>query len=141
GVLSKYLCFGSIYNFCLLARTVMVKDENCFVGFDLAFVIFFEVLVYVPPVWFSKAIPEDWLRKEIEKNLSPEELAELEKRGSLEELLDEFRQRLEEQQGRHQGGNKWVGTGGTSPFGAYGAHPEGIRVGGESRNRSAVKVW
>ncbi len=141
GALSKHLAFGSIDDFYLLARAVMVKDEKYYDRFDQAFGHFFEGLEKVAPDWFSKAIPEEWLRKEIEKNLSPEELAALEKRGSLEELMEEFRKRLEEQQGRHQGGNKWVGTGGTSPFGAYGAHPEGIRVGGESRNKSAVKVW
>lgn len=141
GALSQHLAFASIDDFYLLARTVMVKDEKFYDRFDQAFGNFFEGLAYVPPEWFSQAIPEDWLRKEIEKNLSPEELAELEKRGSLDELLEELRQRLEEQKERHQGGNKWVGTGGTSPFGAYGAHPEGIRVGGQSRNKSAVKVW
>ena len=86
-------------------------------------------------------IPEDWLRAELEKYLTDEEKAKIESLGSLEKLLEEFRKRLEEQEKRHSGGSKWVGTGGTSPFGNSGYHPEGIRVGGESRNRSAVKVW
>ncbi|HIG37453.1 MAG TPA: VWA domain-containing protein, partial [Oceanospirillaceae bacterium] len=91
---------------------------------------------------FGKDIPEEWLRKEIEKNLSPEEREALRKAGGLEELMETLKKRLEEQEKRHQGGNKWVGTGGTSPFGAYGDNPEGVRIGQKgNRKFSAVKVW
>src|SRR5699024_516007 len=104
GALSKHLAFGSVDDFYLLARAVMVTAEIYYDSFDQALGNFFEGLEKVSADWFFKAIPEECLRKEIEKNLSPEELAALEKRGSLEELMEEFRQRLEEQQGRHQGG-------------------------------------
>lgn len=139
--MSQHLAFGSVDDFYLLSRAIMVKDEKYYDRFDRAFDAYFKGLETVDPDWFSKAIPDDWLRKEIEKSLSPEELAELQRRGSLEELLEEFRKRLEEQHERHQGGNKMIGTGGTSPFGGFGAHPEGIRLTGPSRNKSAVKVW
>ncbi|MBP7229764.1 MAG: VWA domain-containing protein, partial [Moraxellaceae bacterium] len=102
---------------------------------------YFEGVESIDPDLLTKSIPEDWLRKELEKNLTPEELAEMQKTGSLEKLMEELRQRLEEQHKRHQGGNRMVGTGGTSPFGGYGANPEGVRLTGPSRNKSAVKVW
>ena len=87
-------------------------------------------------------IPDDWLRKQMESMLSDEEKAKIEALGGLEKLMEEFRKRMEDQKKRHEGGNKWVGTGGTSPFGAYGYNPEGIRIGQEGgRNGSAVKVW
>lgn len=119
----------------------MVKDERFYDRFDQAFANYFEGLESIDPDWLKAAIPEDWLRQQIENTLSPEELDAMRKRGSLEELMEEFRKRLEEQKERHQGGNKWVGTGGTSPFGGYGASPEGIRLVGPSRNRRATKVW
>ena len=87
------------------------------------------------------AIPDDWLRSEFMKNLSEEDKAKIESLGGLEKLIEEFKKRLEEQKKRHQGGNKWIGTGGTSPFGQEGYHPEGIRVGPNGRNKKAVKVW
>ncbi|MFZ5562377.1 MAG: vWA domain-containing protein [Pseudomonadota bacterium] len=139
--LQQGLVYASVDDFYLLARTILVKDERHFDKFDKAFAQYFEGIDSLAPELLSKAIPEDWLRKAIEKHLSPEELAQLQKMGSLEKLLEEFRKRLEEQHKRHQGGNRMVGTGGTSPYGAYGAHPEGIRLAGESRNRRAVKVW
>jgi uncharacterized protein with von Willebrand factor type A (vWA) domain len=86
-------------------------------------------------------IPEDWLRKEFSKQLTEEEKAKIESLGGLEKLIEEFKKRLEEQKERHAGGSKWIGTGGTSPFGHSGYNPEGIRVGGESKNKRAVKVW
>src|SRR5699024_8162628 len=87
GALSKHLVYANIDEFYLLSRAVMVKDEKYYDRFDQAFGNFFEGLAYVPPEWFSQAIPEDWLRKQVEKNLSAEELAKLKKRGSLEELM------------------------------------------------------
>ncbi|MES2919460.1 MAG: VWA domain-containing protein [Pseudomonadota bacterium] len=139
--LEQGLVYASVDEFYQLARTVLVKDERHFDKFDKAFAHYFEGIDSLDPELLSKALPEDWLRKEIEKHLSPEELAELQKAGSLEQLMEEFRKRLEEQHKRHQGGNRMVGTGGTSPYGAYGANPEGIRLAGDSRMKKAVKVW
>ena len=139
--LQQGLAYANVDDFYRLARTVLVKDEKHFDKFDQAFASYFKGIEFITPDLLSKAIPEDWLRKEIEKHLSSEELAALQKMGSLEKLMEEFRKRLEEQHKRHQGGNRMVGTGGTSPFGAYGDNPEGIRLAGESRNKRAVKVW
>lgn len=139
--LEQGLVYANVDEFYQLSRLALVKDERHFDKFDKAFAKYFEGVDSIDPDLVSKAIPEDWLRREIEKHLSPEELAELQKTGSLEKLMEEFRQRLEEQHKRHQGGNRMVGTGGTSSFGAYGANPEGIRLAGESRNKKAVKVW
>lgn len=139
--LEQGVVYASIDEFYLLSRAVLVKDEKHFDKFDRAFAKYFEGIDSIDPELLTKAIPEDWLRKEIEKNLSPEELAELQKTGSLEKLMEQLRERLEEQHKRHQGGNRMVGTGGTSPFGGYGANPEGVRLTGPSRNKSAVKVW
>ena len=125
-------------DFYHLARTVLIKDEKHFDRFDLAFGAFFNGLAPFPDL--STEIPEAWLRKAAARAFSPEELARLEKQG-WEKLMDTFAKRLAEQKGRHAGGNKWIGTGGTSPFGHGGQHPEGIRIGGESGQRSAVKVW
>lgn len=141
NALEHGLAYASVDDFYLLSRTVLVKDEKHFDKFDKAFAQYFEGVETISPELLSKAIPEEWLRKEIEKHLSPEDLAQIEKMGSLGKLLDEFRKRLEEQHKRHQGGNKMVGTGGTSPFGGFGDNPEGIRLTGESRNKRAVKVW
>ena len=134
------LAFASVDDFYLLARTCLVKDEKYFDRFDRAFSAWFKDLETVDDI-INALVPEDWLRAQLEKHLSDEEKAKIESLGSLEKLLEEFRKRLEEQQKRHSGGSKWIGTGGTSPFGNSGYHPEGIRVGGQSRNRSAVKVW
>lgn len=141
NALQQGLVYASVDEFYTLSRTVLVKDEKHFDKFDKAFAKYFEGIDSIDPDLLSKAIPEDWLRKEIEKHLSPEELAELAKMGSLEKLMEEFRKRLEEQHKRHQGGNRMVGTGGTSPFGAFGANPEGVRLAGDSRMKKAVKVW
>ncbi len=134
------LAFADLEDFYLLARTCLVKDEKYYDRFDLAFSHYFKGIDSLPDL-LEKAIPDEWLRQTFEKHLTEEEKNAIQSLGSLEKLLDEFKKRLEEQQGRHAGGNKWVGTGGTSPFGHGGYHPEGIRVGGESRNRRAVKVW
>ena len=139
--LQAHVAFGSVEDFYLLSRAVMVKDEKFYDRFDQAFANYFEGLENLEPDWLNKVIPDEWLRKELEKNLSPEEFEKLKGLGSLEKIMDELRKRLEEQEKRHQGGNKWVGTGGTSPFGGYGANPEGVRMVGPSRNKRAVKVW
>ena len=129
-----------IDEFYYLSRSALVKDERNFDKFDRVFGEYFKGVEALGEVLFSE-IPEEWLRQEIEKVLSPEERAQLDKMG-WEKLMETLRDRLAEQQGRHQGGSKWIGTGGTSPFGAYGDHPEGIRIGQrDGRRGSAVKVW
>ena len=138
--LNARIAFASVDDFYLLSRTCLVKDEKYFDRFDRAFSAWFSEMESIDDV-INALIPEEWLRAAVEKYLSEEDKAKIESLGSLEELLDTFRQRLEEQEKRHSGGSKWIGTGGTSPFGHSGYHPEGIRIGGESRNQRAVKVW
>ncbi|MEP1743458.1 MAG: hypothetical protein ABJI60_02980 [Kangiellaceae bacterium] len=138
--LEKKLAFCSLDEFYLLARLCLVKDEKYFDRYDRAFSAHFKELDNLEDI-LEALIPEDWLRSEFMKTLTEEEKAQIESLGGLEKLLETFKQRLEEQKERHAGGNKWIGTGGTSPFGHSGYHPEGIRVGGKSRNKSAVKVW
>ena len=139
--LEKGLVFASIDDFYYLARLCMVKDEKYFDRFDRAFANYFDTLAKLDDV-LKSVIPEQWLRKEFESSLSDLEKAEIEALGGLDKLFEEFRKRLEEQKERHQGGNKWIGTGGTSPYGAFGYNPEGIRLGqDESRHHRAVKVW
>ncbi len=141
GALEQRLAYADMDDFYHLARTVLVKDEKHYDRFDRAFEKYFNGLEEAGVDWLTKAIPEEWLRKELEKNLTPEEFEKLKALGSLEKLMDAFRQRLEEQHKRHQGGNKMIGTGGTSPFGGHGESPEGIRLTGESRKKRANKVW
>ena len=137
--LSTPLMPPSLEDFYFLARTTLVKDETLFDRFDRAFGSYYKSMEMKLPA--GKNIPLDWLVKEFERRLTPEQKAELEKHG-LDKLLEMFKERLEEQKGRHAGGSKWIGTGGTSPFGNGGYHPEGIRVGGKSAgNRTAIKVW
>jgi len=127
-----------------LARTTMVKDERHLDRFDQAFAHAFQGLenVSFEDVLEAVDLPKEWLEKMAEKYLSKEERAEIEALGGFDKLMETLRERLKEQQGRHQGGSKWIGTAGTSPFGAYGYNPEGVRVGQhESRHRRAVKVW
>ena len=140
AAMNKQLVFGSIDDFYNLSRAVMVKDEKYYDRFDRAFGLHFRDLEGVDDV-IEALIPDDWLRSEFVKQLSEEDKAKIESLGGLEKLIDEFKKRLEEQEKRHEGGNKWVGTGGTSPFGNNGFHPEGIRVGGQGKNKKAVKVW
>ncbi|MEI5639497.1 vWA domain-containing protein [Pseudoalteromonas sp. UG3-2] len=142
--LDKEVCFANLDDFYFLAKTIFVKDETLFDKFDRAFADYFEGIDSVD--LFSQLqqqqLPADWLRKEFEKSLSEEEKAKLKSMGGLDKLIETLKERLAEQQKRHAGGNKWVGTGGTSPFGAYGYNPEGIRIGQDgSRHRRAVKVW
>ena len=130
--------------FYYLARAAMVKDERNIDRFDRAFAAAFSGLeeIGVDQVIEAVQIPEDWLRSMAEKHLSEEEKARIEALGGFEKLMETLKQRLEEQKARHQGGNKWIGTGGTSPFGADGYNPEGVRIGQkDSRHRRAVKVW
>ena len=140
AAMNKQLVFGSIDDFYNLSRAVMVKDEKYYDRFDRAFGLHFRDLEGVDDV-IEALIPDDWLRSEFVKQLSEEDKAKIESLGGLEKLIEEFKKRLEEQEKRHEGGNKWVGTGGTSPFGNDGFHPEGIRVGGQGKNKKAVKVW
>jgi uncharacterized protein with von Willebrand factor type A (vWA) domain len=138
--MEKHLAFGNIDDFYLLSRTCMVKDEKYFDKFDRAFGAYFKDLEGIEDI-VDALIPDDWIKSEFLKQLSEEEKAKIESLGGLEKLIEEFKKRLEEQEKRHQGGNRWIGTGGTSPFGNDGYNPEGIRVGGQGRNKSAVKVW
>lgn len=138
--LTRHVAFGSADDFYFFSRTCLVKDEKYFDRFDKAFGAHFEDLQDLDGV-IEALIPDDWLRSEFMKNLSEEEKAKIESLGGLEKLIEEFKKRLEEQEKRHQGGNKWIGTGGTSPFGQEGYHPEGIRVGPNGGNKKAVKVW
>jgi hypothetical protein len=127
-----------------LARLSMVKDERHLDRFDRAFAAAFNGLETLSPEALIAALdlPEDWLRKLAEKTLTPQEMAQVQALGGFEALMETLRKRLEDQKGRHQGGNKWIGTAGTSPFGAHGYNPEGVRIGQEdSRHRRAVKVW
>jgi len=130
-----------VEDFYYLSRSCLVKDEKNLDKFDRVFGKCFNGLDFVSDEQ-QHEIPEDWLKKLAEKVLSPEEMAEIEAMGGFDELMETLKKRLEEQEKRHQGGNKWIGTAGTSPFGAYGYNPEGVRIGQkESRHRRAVKVW
>ncbi len=142
--LSKGLVIYDIEGFYYLARTSMVKDERLIDRFDRAFAASFEGLeaISTADVIETVDLPQEWLEKLAENHLSAEEKAEIEALGGFDKLMETLKERLKEQQGRHQGGNKWIGTAGTSPFGAYGYNPEGIRIGqNESRHQRAVKVW
>ena len=130
--------------FYFLARATLVKDERHIDRFDQVFSSYFkglEALSGAETVDIAE-IPEDWLRRLAEKHLSPEDKALIDSLGGFEQLMETLRQRLQEQKERHQGGSKWIGTAGTSPFGAYGYNPEGVRIGqDQSRHRRAAKVW
>jgi uncharacterized protein with von Willebrand factor type A (vWA) domain len=138
--LQKGVIGPSVDEFYYLARTALVKDESNFDKFDRAFGEYFAGVEAIELDPFS--IPEEWLKKLKELQLSSEDMAAIEAMGGLDKLMDTLKKRFEEQKERHQGGSKWIGTGGTSPFGAYGYNPEGIRIGqNRSRHRRAVKVW
>ena len=139
--LERDMAFASVDDFYHLARLCMVKDEKHFDKFDRAFARYFRHVEFLDQL-YQMEIPEHWLKKQLESILSDEEKARIQSLGGLDKLMEAFRQRMAEQKDRHQGGNKWIGTGGTSPFGAFGYNPEGIRIGqDESRNQRAVKVW
>jgi len=139
--LDKGVIYGSVDDFYALSRIALVKDEAYFDRFDLAFAAYFKGVQAIPDAIVTD-IPAEWLRKMAERWLTDEEKAKIESLGGWDKLMETLKKRLEEQKARHQGGSKWIGTAGTSPFGAYGYNPEGIRIGQEGgRNRSAVKVW
>jgi uncharacterized protein with von Willebrand factor type A (vWA) domain len=131
----------SVDDFYYLARSCLVKDESLFDRFDKIFAAHFDGIEEAFEALVAD-VPDEWLRHQAELVLSEEERAEIEALGGFEKLMEALRERLEEQEGRHEGGNKWVGTAGTSPFGAYGYNPEGVRIGQQgSRHRRATKVW
>jgi uncharacterized protein len=131
---------NDIDDFYVLARTCLVKDEALYDRFNLAFGSYFKGVASIFDI--RAQIPEEWIRKMIEGTLSDEEKALVKALGGWDKLMETLKQRLEEQRARHQGGSKWIGTAGTSPFGAYGFNPEGIRIGQDGgRSRSAIKVW
>ena len=137
--LDKRVVSSSLDDFYVLSRACLVKDEQHFDRFDLAFGSYFRG---VDSLFDIRAdIPDEWLRRHLELHLSDADKRAVEALGGIDKLLETFRQRLAEQRERHQGGGKWIGTGGTSAFGAYGFNPEGMRVGPEGGSRSAVKVW
>ena len=139
--LRKGVVTSSLDEFYYLARVCLVKDESNFDRYDRVFAAYFKGILELPPDLLAQ-LPEEWLRKQAELLLSDEDKALIESLGGWEKLMETLRKRLEEQKGRHQGGSKWIGTAGTSPYGAYGYNPEGVRIGQEgSRNRRAVKVW
>ncbi|MET7246641.1 VWA domain-containing protein [Methylobacterium sp. EM32] len=139
--LDRDLADRRVEDFYYLSRTALVKDERNLDKFDRVFGRVFKGVVTLGEAVEPQAIPEEWLRKLAEKYLTEEERAQIQALG-WDKLFETLKQRLAEQKGRHQGGSKWIGTGGTSPFGAYGANPEGIRIGQDgNRNFRAVKVW
>lgn len=131
-------CGYKIDDFYFLSRAALVKDEKHYDKFDRAFAAYFHGVELITD--FTQEVPLGWLKKTLELNLSPEEKAAIEKMG-WDELMDTLRKRLEEQKERHEGGSKWIGTGGTSPFGNGGYNPQGVRIGGKGGGKSAVKVW
>jgi hypothetical protein len=131
-----------VEQFYYLSRTALVKDERNIDKFDKVFGETFKGIESMGDAVDVQDLPEEWLRKLSEKFLTPEEMEKIEALGGWEKLMDTLKERLEEQKKRHEGGNKWIGTGGTSPFGANGYNPEGVRIGqNKSRHRKAVKVW
>ena len=128
----------SLDDFYFLSRLTLVKDEKHYDKFDRAFGAYFKGVDMLTD--FTKDVPLDWLEKILQRELTPEQKAAIDKMG-WDELMETLKKRLEEQKERHQGGSKWIGTGGTSPFGNSGYNPQGIRIGGKGGNKSAVKVW
>ena len=141
NALKQRVTFADMDEFYYLSRAILVKDERHFDKFDRAFGAYFNGLEKLDD-HLQALIPEDWLRKEFERSLTDEERAQIQSLGGLDKLIEEFKKRLEEQKERHAGGNKWIGTGGTSPFGSGGYNPEGIRVGDAGKRQGkAAKVW
>ncbi|MGA2818362.1 MAG: VWA domain-containing protein, partial [Xanthobacteraceae bacterium] len=139
--MDKDLAGRRIEDFYYLSRAALVKDERNLDRFDRVFGHVFKGLDFIEEA-LTAEIPLEWLKKLTEKHLTEEEKKQIEAMGGLDKLLETLRQRLAEQKGRHQGGKKWIGTAGTSPFGAHGYNPEGVRIGQDgNRNFRAVKVW
>src|SRR5206468_1231542 len=126
--------------FYYLSRSTFVKDEGLIDKFDRVFAKVFNGIITSHEEERAE-LPEEWLRKISELYLTPEQMEEIKALGSWDEIMETLKKRLQEQQDRHQGGNKWIGTGGTSPYGNSGYNPEGVRIGGESRHGRAIKVW
>ncbi len=137
--LDQGLCTESIDEFYYLSRTILVKHEGQLDRFDVLFGKYFKGITDVDADFWAE-IPEEWLRAELSRALSKEDIAAIESMGGLDALMERFKQLLQEQQERHEGGNKWIGTGGTSPFGSQGINPEGFRL-GKGGQRNAMKVW
>lgn len=141
NALKHRLAFTDMEDFYYLSRLCLVKDERHYDKFDRAFEAYFKGIENLDDL-MSQLIPEDWLRAEFERQLSEEDKAKIDSLGGLEELIEAFKERLENQDERHEGGNRHIGTGGTSPFGANGYNPEGVRIGQKNgRHGRAVKVW
>ncbi|MEQ3762181.1 MAG: VWA domain-containing protein [Alcanivorax sp.] len=142
GAVQAHVAFADLEEFYALSRLCLVKDEKHYDKFDKAFAAYFEGIDAMPASFEDASIPADWMRKEVEKFLSEEDMAKIQSLGGFDELMDTLKKRLEEQKKRHQGGNKMIGTGGTSPFGSEGYNPEGVRIDqGRSRHKKAAKVW
>ena len=144
GAVKTGMVLYDVEGFYYLARASLVKDERNLDKFDRVFAETFKGMeaLAVEDVINAVDLPREWLEKMLEKHLSAEEKAQIEALGGFDKLMETLKKRLEEQKGRHQGGSKWIGTGGTSPFGAHGYNPEGVRIGQEkSRHQRAVKVW
>ena len=138
--IKQHVINNTIDEFYYLSRAALVKDERNFDKFDKAFGSYFKDVQALPGVDLD--LPLDWLKRQLQREFTAEEKAAIEAMGGLDKLLERLRELLEEQKERHEGGKKWIGTNGTSPFGNGGFNPEGIRVGGPSAgNRTAVKVW
>ena len=141
NALKHHVVFADMDEFYYLARAILVKDERHYDKFDRAFAAYFTGIENLDQ-HIEALIPDEWLRREFERSLSPEERAKIESLGGLDKLIEAFKERLEEQKGKHKGGNKWIGTAGTSPFGSGGYNPEGFRLGNDGeRQGRAVKVW
>ncbi len=141
NALKHNVVFADMDEFYYVARAILVKDERHYDKFDRAFAAYFKGIENLDQ-HIEALIPDEWLRREFERSLSDEERAQIESLGGLDKLIEAFKQRLEEQKGKHQGGNKWIGTGGTSPFGSGGYNPEGFRLGEDGKRQGkAVKVW
>ena len=140
--LKSGVCDWSVESFYYLSRATLVKDEAHLDKFDRVFGEVFKGIESLDPAALAASIPEEWLKKLGERFFTEEEKRQIEALGGWDKLMETLRERLAEQKGRHQGGKKWIGTAGTSPFGAYGYNPEGIRIGQDkNRNNRAVKVW
>lgn len=141
SALEHKLAFASLDDFYFLSRLCLVKDEKNFDKFDRAFESYFKGIEALDDL-FKELIPEDWLKSELEKFLTEEEMEEIESMGGFDELMDALKDRLENQEKKHEGGNRMIGSGGTSPFGQNGYNPEGVRIGQKKgRHGKAVKVW